>query len=492
MTISQQDLIRPKLGLRLLIALAFLSAAFASTPGDVDGDGSVTMQDARLLALFLDGSISSLPNPENADFDQNGVIDLQDAFAIAQSVSGLPRIPLAEVDSGYGNRFPVGAMISAKVINRDIFQSSAAGVIEIQGAGGAYDSGQQNLTFSQDGRTLYYHWATYGLKPASDYQVTTTIKDSNGTWSSTFSVPLIATLAEPQVLTDAADLFLPYKEIGLQLSRAYRYSSNYRLYTGVMGYGWTHTFSLSLTEASDGQVAFLDSDGSTRYFLSNHDGSCRAAVGDTTQLTRDPNGTFQLRYPNGDFWRFRSNLLPDYFQDAHGSKLQLTYSATGLLNIISDSTGQSISLSYDSSGRIIQAVDSQKRSVVYSYSLAGDLASVQDTAGGITLYTYDNGHRLSRIQLPDGRTQSFTYDLAGHVSALATGTKSALVLTYDATSGIQTSTNAAGQQTTITTNAVGQPIRLANALGNSLTFAYDGNFNIARLGHEQPCLDLFI
>ncbi|MBQ3937890.1 MAG: dockerin type I repeat-containing protein [Clostridia bacterium] len=51
-------------------------------PGDVDGDGEVTVSDALLVMRYAMGIISELPHIENADMDGSGVIDISDALLI--------------------------------------------------------------------------------------------------------------------------------------------------------------------------------------------------------------------------------------------------------------------------------------------------------------------------------------------------------------------------------------------------------------------------
>ncbi len=63
--------------------------------GDVDGNGVVDMEDARLVIRFVLGQVDSLPNPGDADATQDGEITLEDALAIAQSVTGISRVVVA-------------------------------------------------------------------------------------------------------------------------------------------------------------------------------------------------------------------------------------------------------------------------------------------------------------------------------------------------------------------------------------------------------------
>ena len=58
-------------------------------PGDVDGDGEVTVSDALLVMRYAMGIISELPHIENADMDGSGVIDVSDALLIMRMSMGL-------------------------------------------------------------------------------------------------------------------------------------------------------------------------------------------------------------------------------------------------------------------------------------------------------------------------------------------------------------------------------------------------------------------
>ena len=56
--------------------------------GDVNCDGSVTIEDAQLIGQLLLGFISELPCPDQADVNKDGRTSINDAQLISQLVLG--------------------------------------------------------------------------------------------------------------------------------------------------------------------------------------------------------------------------------------------------------------------------------------------------------------------------------------------------------------------------------------------------------------------
>jgi hypothetical protein len=60
----------------------------------VNDDGAITAIDAALALQYNAGLLGALPNPNDADVDQNDLIDPLDALLILQYVAGqLPTLP---------------------------------------------------------------------------------------------------------------------------------------------------------------------------------------------------------------------------------------------------------------------------------------------------------------------------------------------------------------------------------------------------------------
>lgn len=96
-----------------LITLAFslilVAGASADCRGDVNLDGRITAEDARLLRQCLEGHTEGV-NTQCADFNKNGVITLEDALCVEmlldfdlQSYANMGCPPLSEVSNVCGN-----------------------------------------------------------------------------------------------------------------------------------------------------------------------------------------------------------------------------------------------------------------------------------------------------------------------------------------------------------------------------------------------------
>ena len=130
----------------------------------------------------------------------------------------------------------------------------------------------------------------------------------------------------------------------------------------------------------------------------------------------------------------------------------------------------------------------------YAYDSAGDVMQITNPLGLVTKYTYDNlGRELTQTQVSDtypaGLTTSYTYDGQDRivtetdppVTDRVTGAVHTKVTsyTYDADSDVLTTTisDATGgdpsRTTTNTYNAHGQLASTTDALGNTTTYTYD-------------------
>jgi hypothetical protein len=149
-------------------------------PGDADGNGTVDIEDARTIARFVVNQIPDLPNPDDADATQDGKVDMEDAFIIAKWVTGETRIVVAAPRYGRSDKLKVGSIIRIEVFEKFFPFNITGGTVRITSATSGYDSGDQPLTFERDGRSLYYHWDTAGLSPVSDYEITVTLNEAEG------------------------------------------------------------------------------------------------------------------------------------------------------------------------------------------------------------------------------------------------------------------------------------------------------------------------
>lgn len=92
----------------MVICGLVLSSNATAIPGDADGSGVVDMDDARAIARYVLGGLGALPNAPDADATQGGTVDMQDAFAIATRLTGQSRILEVAPRHGHADALQVG------------------------------------------------------------------------------------------------------------------------------------------------------------------------------------------------------------------------------------------------------------------------------------------------------------------------------------------------------------------------------------------------
>lgn len=404
------------------------------------------------------------------------------ATQLVYHASGQTRRLQAQVEYSLRSRYTVGSMVVVQVTDAALGATPVRGTVRITSASAGYDSKAQAMTLASGGGSLYYHWSTSGLKVATDYQIAATVEDQSGSWSDRIQLALSPPRTELiRELASVTDLRLPFKDVGLHLTRHYHYNSTYGLYKGSLGYGWTQEFGSVLTESTDGYISLFEGTGSGRYYQSNGDNTYQSPLGDYSKLTRNPDGSFTLRPASGDTWRFRSDLQLDFYQDRNGNHVSCGYDAQSHLTSLSDDSGQEIRFVNDAQGRMISATDSTGRSVHYEYDQAGNLQRVTDPTGSATVYHYDNQHRLIAIDFPEGRHRFYSYDEDGRLSGIAAdGNADSLTLTYDGATGEQTITDALGRTIVARINEAGLVTDWRNGLGNTIKLQYNNQFSLTR------------
>jgi len=389
--------------------------------------------------------------------------------------------------SGRAERYQTGDTVRITVTDRENPFKITGATVRIRSKSAGYDSGDQRLVSEADRRSYLYQWRTATLAPAGDYHATVVAELAGGlTASKEFDVALHPVVVEETVLDRTTDLRLPFWDLGLQVTRQFRYESAYGIYGGPLGYGWAHSYGVLLTEASDGSLAFFDTgSGQSGYYRPIASGRYESAPGDDSRLTRDPDGVFHLRTPNGSLWRFSSDLRPAFLQDARGKRITFAYDAQKRLASASDSSGQRIVLAYDGQGRIVTATDSTGRGVSYSYDAQGNLEQFRDAAGQLTHYTYDALHRLTGIRFPDGRHRTFEYTDYGRLTRVSDeGGAGAMTYAYNVDNplnGERTLSDAMGRRSRELSTGDGFLTEARDAAGNAVSREYDGAFRLKRV-----------
>jgi RHS repeat-associated protein len=124
-----------------------------------------------------------------------------------------------------------------------------------------------------------------------------------------------------------------------------------------------------------------------------------------------------------------------------------------------------------------------------TYDAVGEVTSVTDGAGNTTSYTYDGLGRRTVTTLPDGTSQHVTYDGAGNAVAMTSEDASQKVLrqssaSYDANGNVTAATDAMGNSTTLSYNALGLPVQEVQPVSSTssitTSFGYDAAGNRTR------------
>ena len=473
-------------------------------PGDADGNGLVEIEDARCIARYLVNQLPAIPNPADADATQDGMVDIEDAFVIARHTQGDTRIVVAAPRYGRPDCLVIGDIVRISVFEKFFPFHITGGTVRIQSVSTDYDSGDQPLVFEQDGRSLYYHWDTRGLTPASDYEISVTLdKDITNSLKSsdsrlsedspTLQTSLSSSHYEPIFLENVVDAYCTAPGIALEFRRVAPHDSGRYPYQGPLGYGWVHTYDICLEEYTDGMVAFHGPHGYNRFFESNDDGTYTSSKGDYGTLTRDTNGTIQLKEKNGIIYRFRSDLRLDFIQDLNENRISMVYDGSNHLVEIRHSNGDSFSLEYNDSGRIVKLTDHAGRETLYEYYEDRLLIKATDAGGGVTDYVYHLwksatiDHRLLVIAYPDDTHIHYQYDTEGRVIR-KTGHWGAnpVDYNYDDEGSVEI-VDALGGKTTITVNKMNQISSITDPDNGVTQLGYDSNSNLTKmtdpLGH---------
>jgi RHS repeat-associated protein len=209
----------------------------------------------------------------------------------------------------------------------------------------------------------------------------------------------------------ALDLSVKGRGLGLWLARTY--STALSAQDGPLGFGWTHSYNMSLTVNGDGSVTVQEEGGSVLTFQPTGPNSYQAPPWVFATLTRNPDGTFTLVRKNQARYTFSASGQLITEQDRNGYATSLTY-ANGQVASATDSSGRRLQFVYSGS-HLVQVTDPFTRSVSFQFDSAGNLVAATDVAGKVTSFSYDSNHLLLTTTDPMGGVVTSNYDAAGRV-----------------------------------------------------------------------------
>jgi len=152
-----------------------------------------------------------------------------------------------------------------------------------------------------------------------------------------------------------------------------------------------------------------------------------------------------------------SKVVAAVIVDPRGHPTTHRLNTAGFVTKTTDALGQATTYTLDPATNLISSMtDPLGRQTTFSYDAAGNVTSVTrlaGTSGAVTTsFTYESiFNQLTGVTDPLGHSKTFAYDAQGRLTGI---------------------TNALGQTSTVTPGATGQPVAIADALGNTTQFAY--------------------
>ena len=152
-----------------------------------------------------------------------------------------------------------------------------------------------------------------------------------------------------------------------------------------------------------------------------------------------------------------SRVVATVLVDPRGHPTTHRFDAAGLVTKTTDAMGQATTYERDAATNLLlSTTDPLGRKTAYSYDAAGNITSVTrlaGTSGAVTTnFTYDPAfNQITSVTDPLGNPTTFAYDAQGRLTRI---------------------TNALEEAIAVTPSPTGQPVAIADALGNTTQFAY--------------------
>ncbi|MEZ6243328.1 MAG: RHS repeat-associated core domain-containing protein [Phycisphaerales bacterium] len=170
-----------------------------------------------------------------------------------------------------------------------------------------------------------------------------------------------------------------------------------------MGYGWSHTYEMSLMESGQ-DMLLLRGNGAISHYDRMPNGAYRAMADEFGDLTVAAPGEFHYSTADGKLYIFDLPLLGSWPGVRH------------LLSQIVDRNGVVTSLHYNANGQLIRVEDQFGNSLEFEYNDSGQLSRVSDPLGRTLTLVYDStGAQLRRLILPDGSLVDYQYNLSRQI-----------------------------------------------------------------------------
>jgi YD repeat-containing protein len=212
---------------------------------------------------------------------------------------------------------------------------------------------------------------------------------------------------------EALDVSISTSGIPLEFRRSY---NSQITVDGPLGYGWTHTYDVSLgvvQTTPTKRVRVWDSDGRALYFSEAQQTPTEILFGGESgvkdRLKQNISiGEYFLRRKEGNrTYKFNSDGKLQEISDPNGNILTLTYTG-GFLTQITDNFGKSLSIQY-TDNRISSITDPKNQSISYEYT-NGDLTRVTYPDQNFVRYAYSSHDLTDKYDTNNNPIGHWGYD----------------------------------------------------------------------------------
>ncbi len=207
------------------------------------------------------------------------------------------------------------------------------------------------------------------------------------------------------------DLSVPGRGPGLNLEHSY--SSFDAGVSGPLGYGWRHSYQMSLSQS--GSTATITEENGAQVAFAQSGSNWIAPPRFTAALTQS-GGNWIFKRLGRDRFTFNSAGRLTKIEDRNSKATTLTYNGSNQLTTVTDAANRSLTFTY-ASGRITSVSDPASRSVSFTYDGSGNLIDWTAANGGVTRYTYDGAHRMLTTLDPNQAGSSSPVPITNHYDA---------------------------------------------------------------------------
>jgi YD repeat-containing protein len=305
-------------------------------------------------------------------------------------------------------------------------------------------------------------------------------------------------VATGDLVETQTDFAIGGRGVGLNLVRTYNSQAAAESAKGIFGYGWSNTFSDSISVAS--KVATLhQANGGTVAFKEGAGGSWTPPGWTQDTLSGSSEAGYTLTYPGQTKYKFAG--------------------ASGRLESVTDRNGNATTLAYNGAGRLETITDPASRKITLAYNGEGLVESAKDPMGHVVKYTYEASN-LKTVTMPGeaGSRWTFVYNGSRELTEMTDGRAGKTTNEYNGSFQLTKQTDPAGRKlsfeyagfhTKITNNTTGsvtddwftsndEPYSITRGFGTAsattetlgyneggyVTSVTDGNGHVTKYGYD--------